>query len=61
MNTSNQEKPEMTILKEFNRETNFIPDVLFPQFKFANYKYDDCTIDTYERYVMVSCKTQNAT
>ena len=61
MNTSNQEKPEMTILKKNLTGDQFIPDVLFPQFKFANYKYDDCTIDTYERYVMVSCKTQNAT
>lgn len=60
MNTSNQEKPEMTILKKNLTGDKFVPAVLFPQFKFANYKYDDCTIDTYERYVMVACKTTNA-
>lgn len=60
MNTSNLEKPEMTILKKNLTGDAFEPVVLFPQFKFSDYVFDDCTIDTYERYIMVACKTTNA-
>jgi len=60
MNTANQEKPEMTILRKNIADTSLIPAILFPHFKFANYEYDDCTIDTYERYILVACKTPNA-
>lgn len=60
MNTANPEKPELTILKRNSLGANLIPSVLFTQFKFANYNYDDCTIDTYERYVLVACKTLNS-
>jgi len=61
MNTANQEKPEMTILKKNLTGDAVIPEILFPQFKFANYLYDDCTVDTYERYILVACKTLEAT
>ena len=61
INTANQEKPEMTILKKNLTGDAVIPEILFPQFKFANYLYDDCTIDTYERYILVACKTLEAT
>lgn len=61
MNMSNPEKPEMTILKKNLVGDNLEPDVLFPQFQFANYLYDDCTVFTYERYVLIACKTLNAT
>jgi hypothetical protein len=61
MNTANQEKPEMTILQKNLTGDAVEPVILFPQFKFANYLYDDCTIDTYERYILVACKTPNAT
>ena len=60
INTSNQEKPEMTILKKNLTGDAFEPKVLFPQFKFANYLYDDATLETYERYVLVACKSKNA-
>lgn len=61
MNTANQEKPEMTILQKNLTGDAVEPVILFPQFKFANYLYDDCTIDTFERYILVSCKTLTAT
>ncbi len=61
MNTSNQAKPEMTILQKNLTGDALEPVILFPQFKFADYLYDDCTIDTYERYIIVACKTTNAT
>jgi len=61
MNTANPEKPEMTILQKNITGDNVIPVVLFPHFKFADYTYDDCTIDTYERYFIVACKSTGAT
>lgn len=61
MNTSNQEKPEMTILQKNLTGDAVEPVILFPHFKFSNYVFDDCTIDTYDRYILVSCKTSNAT
>lgn len=61
MNTSNSEKPVMTILQKNVTGDNVIPLVLFPHFKFSNYTYDDCTIDTYDRYVIVACKSDGAT
>ena len=60
INTSNQAKPEMTILQRDFGSNNVNPKVLFPHFKFANYLYDDCTIQTYDRYILVFCKTLTA-
>lgn len=57
MNVANPEKPEMTILEKNLVGDSVIPRVLFPQFKFANYAYDDCTFDTFDRYVIVACKS----
>jgi len=61
INTSNPEKPEMTILQKNITGDNIEPVVLFPHFKFENYTFDDCTVDTYDRYILVSCKTAGAT
>lgn len=60
MDTSNNEKPEMTILEPNTTSTNLVPRVLFPQFRFANYAYDDCTMESYERYIIVACKSLGA-
>lgn len=61
INTANPEHPELTILQR-NPISNFVePVVLFPQFKFANYLYDDCNIDTWERYTIIMCKSLSAT
>lgn len=57
INTSTPEKPEMTILQKNITGDNIEPIVLFPQFKFVNYNYDDCTIFFYERYILVACKS----
>lgn len=61
MNMSNPEKPEMTVLEKNLVGDNLQPKVLFPQFKFANYLYNDATIYPYERYILVACKTLDAT
>lgn len=61
MNTATPEKPEFTLLQK-NQVGGFVePKVFFPQFKFSNYNYDDCTIDTYERYVLIACRSANST
>lgn len=61
LNNANPAKPELTILQR-NPISNFVePIIIFPQFKFANYVYDDCTIDTWERYTILFCKSANAT
>jgi hypothetical protein len=60
INTANVEHPELTILSR-NPISNFVePVVLFPQFKFANYDYSDCNIDTWERYTILMCKSQGS-
>ena len=61
MDTNNPEKPEMTILEPSLTSDSLIPKVIFASFKFANYLFDDCAIQTYERYIIVACKTLNAT
>ncbi len=60
MNTANPEKPEMTILVKNLTGDAIEPKVLFPQFKFANYVYDDCTFGTVDRYIIVACRTPDA-
>ena len=60
MNVANQEKPEMTILQKNLTGDAVEPVILFPHFKFSNYTYDDCTIETYDRYILVSCKATDA-
>lgn len=61
INTTNPEKPEMTILQPNLAGDALVPKILFPQFKFANYLYDDCSMETYERFILVACKSLNAT
>ena len=61
MNTANSLKPEMTILQRSVTTTNVEPVILFPEFKFANYDYSDCAMDTWERYIIVLCKKQGST
>lgn len=61
IDTNNPEKPEMVILEASITSDSLVPKILFPKFKFANYLYDDCAIQTYERYIVVACKTLTAT
>lgn len=61
INTANPEKPEFTLLKKSEIGGNVLPNVLFPQFKFSNYLWDDATIDTYDRFVVIACKSLEST
>lgn len=60
MNTANPEKPEFNILQKNTTGDAVEPFSLFQHFKFANYNYDDCTLDTYNRYFVIACRTPNA-
>ena len=61
MNTANPDKPELTILQRNPLGNNIEPVSLFPQFKFSNYEYDDCAIETFERYIVITCRTSDST
>lgn len=60
MNTANPSKPELVILKRNQIGTDIEPVPLFPQFKFSNYVYDDCCVDSWDRYIVVACKTPDS-
>lgn len=60
MNTANISKPELTILQKNPIGGNVEPDVLFPHFKFGNYTYEDCTIDSYDRYIVIACRSKGS-
>lgn len=60
MNTANPDRPQLTRLERNPLGDNIEPNNLFGHFKFSDYEYDDCAIDTHERYIVVACKTQGA-
>lgn len=60
INTSNPTKPEMTILVRNTATLAVEPVVLFPQFKFSNYDFSNASFASYDRWVMVFCKTLDA-
>ncbi len=57
INTANPDNPELTILQRDVYSGNVEPLVLFPHFDFSNYGYDDCCIDTYGQWIVVSCQS----
>jgi hypothetical protein len=61
MNTANSDKPVLTVLQRNPLGDNIEPNVLFPHFDFSNYVYDDACIDTHDSYVVVACKSAEAT
>lgn len=60
INTSNPTKPEMTILQRNTVSGDVEPKILFPHFKFSDYVYDKCSIGTYDRYMVVHCRTSDS-
>ena len=61
MNTANLSDPKLTILKKNEIGTEVEPYPLFPQFDFSGYTFDDCAVDTYDRYIMIACKGTGST
>lgn len=60
INTANPEKPELTILQKNPIGGNVEPKVLMAQFKFLDYDWSDCAMETYERYVVIACKSSTS-
>jgi hypothetical protein len=60
INTANPTEPTMTILQRNEVGTEVEPVVLFPHFKFANFVYDDAYFGSYDRWVLVFCKSAEA-
>ncbi len=56
MNTANPAKPELTLLDKNPLGDTLIPTTLFPHFKFENYVYDQGILDTWGRYIVISCR-----
>jgi hypothetical protein len=56
INTADPAKPTMMILQKSITTNNVEPVEMFKQFKFANYDFSDCALDTWERYIAVFCK-----
>jgi len=60
MNTANPSKPEMTILQKNPIGDVVEPLILFSQFKFGDFNFDDAWMGTYDRWTMVMCKSANS-
>lgn len=60
INYSRPEKPEFTILQKNTTGDAVEPFALFQHFKFSNYDFTDACLDTYDRYVVVACRTPGA-
>lgn len=60
MNTANPERPELTILRRNLIGDNIEPVTLCGHFDFSKYNYDDCCIDTYDRFIAVLCMSEEA-
>lgn len=61
INTVNPTKPEMTILQRDKLGNTIEPRILFPHFKFSNYVYDHASFASYDRWVVVFCRTADST
>lgn len=53
--TANPTEPTPSILQRNLNGDNFTTVELFPQFKFANYTYNDVALDTWDEYVLIAC------
>jgi len=60
INTANPTKPKMTILEKSRVSLTVEPRELFKHFKFANYEYDSTSFGSYDRWVLVYCRTPDS-
>ena len=50
----------LNILKRNPVGDNFLTEPLFPQFKFSDFNYDTAVIESWDKYVVVSCRYDSA-
>lgn len=56
LNTANPSKPRIGIIQRNPLGDNFDAIELFPQYDFSLYEYDDCVVDSWDRYIVLGCK-----
>lgn len=56
MNTGNPTRPMLNILQRNPVGDNFLTEPLFAQFKFSDFTYDEVVLESWDKYVIVSCK-----
>lgn len=61
MDTSNPNVPRLSILQRNPIGGNLEPVDLTPLFKWEDYQFDNCVIDSWGEFIIVSCKTQSST
>lgn len=60
MNTANPDKPHLTTLQRTTNGTGLEPITLAPQFDFSKYSWDQCHMETYGEYVIISGRTKTS-
>lgn len=60
MDTANPNKPMLSILQRNQIGNALEPVNLTPLFKWEDYVFDDCVVDTFGENIIVSCKTRDA-
>jgi hypothetical protein len=60
INTVNPTKPEMTLLQKSTVSLSVEPKILFPHFKFSEFVYDHCSFGSYDRWILVFCRTADS-
>ena len=61
MDTSNLDKPRLTILQRNIAGDNLEPFILANQFDFSPYVFDACDMNTFGEYVVFSARTEDST
>lgn len=56
MDTANPTRPVLTILQRNQIGDNFTTTPLFPHFRFSDYNFDTAVLETWDKYIIVSCR-----
>lgn len=60
MNTANPSRPRFSIIQRNPLGDNFDAVELFPHFDFSLFNFDDCLMDTWDRYAIIGCAQDSA-
>lgn len=60
INVANPERPQFTILERNPIGNDVIPRILFKQFDFSLFGFDDAVIDTYDQFFVVGCASSTS-
>lgn len=61
LDTANPDKPILSILQRNPIGGNLEPVNLTPLFKWENFEYDECVVDTWGEFIIVSCNRPSST